>query len=124
MRPPRRSWLLLFLGPAFAVSVCSVAPAAPRLRTLAFINEGTQPVYAIRIGHRASGAWSADLLGPADVVDVGDAQRLRVELADTCWYDVRFEYRDGVAGELDDVDLCSANRVFLKATPWRSAALR
>lgn len=117
MRPPRRSWLFLLLGPAFAVPVFSAALAAPQLRTVYFINEATQPVYAIHIGHRSTGAWSADLLGPADVVDVGDAQRLRVPLAGTCWYDVQFNYRDGVAGELDDVDLCSASRIFLKATP-------
>lgn len=112
MRPPPRSWLFLILGPALAVPVCTAA--APELRPLDFINAGTQPVYAIRIGHRATGTWSGDLLGPTQVVDVGDAQRISVPLAQSCWYDVQFDYRDGVAGEVDDVDLCSASRVFLK----------
>lgn len=97
-----------------ALTVFKPAAAAPPLRALDFINVGTQPVYAIRIGHRSTGTWSDDLLGPSSVVDVGDAQRVRVRLQETCWYDVRFEYRDGPAGELHDVDLCSANRVFLK----------
>lgn len=99
-----------------ALPVFTAAGAAPMVRALDFINEAALPVYAIHIGHRASGAWSADLLGPADVVDVGDSQRVQVRLQDTCWYDIRFEYRDRPAGELDDVDLCSATRVFLKET--------
>lgn len=90
--------------------------AAPTVRALDFINAASLPVYAIRIGHHATGAWSDDLLGPTGVVDVGDSQRLQVHLQDTCWYDIRFEYRDRPAGELDDVDLCSATRVFLKET--------
>lgn len=114
MRPPPRSLLFLLLGPALALPVFTAAAAAPALRALDFINAATQPVYAIRIGHRATGEWSDDLLGPTEVVEIGDAQHLRVQLADTCWYDIRFEYGDGASGELDDVDLCSARRVFLK----------
>lgn len=98
------------------MTVFTAAGAAPVLRALDFINAGTQPIYAIRVGHHTTGAWSEDLLGPANVVDVGDAQHMRVRLTDTCWYDIRFEYGDGAAGELDDVDLCSARRVFLKGT--------
>lgn len=97
-----------------ALAVFGPARAAGLNRALEFINAGTQPVYAIRIGHHANGTWSEDLLGSTQVVDVGDAQRLRVQLQDTCWYDVRFEHRDGSAAEVDDVDLCSATRVFLR----------
>lgn len=116
MRPPPRSLLFLIVGPAFALPVFTAAAAAPAPRTLNFVNAGTQPVYAIRIGHRASGAWSEDLLGPTDVVEIGDAHDVRVPLQETCWYDIRFEYGDGASGELDDVDLCSVRRVFLKGT--------
>lgn len=94
--------------------VFTPASATPMQRSLDIINAGIQPVYAIRIGHRATGTWSADLLGPTGVVDVGAEQSVRVQLQDTCWYDVRFRYRDGRGGELDDVDLCSAVHVFLK----------
>lgn len=116
MRPPPRSLLFLLLGPALALPVFTSAAPAPALRALDFINAGTQPVYAIRVGHHATGDWSADLLGPTEVVDVGDSQHVRVPLRETCWYDVRFEYGNGASGELDDVDLCSARRVFLKGT--------
>jgi hypothetical protein len=97
-----------------ALAVCAPARSAGIQRSLYVINAGTEPVYAMRIGHRASGAWSDDLLGSTDVVDVGEAQRVSVDLQDTCWYDVRFEYGDGHAEEVDDVDLCSANKLFLK----------
>lgn len=99
-----------------AGAVFTPASAAAALRVLDFINAATQPIYAIRIGPHGTAAWSDDLLGPTTVVDVGDAQPVRVDLRDTCWYDIRFEYQDRVAGELDDVDLCSATRVFLKET--------
>lgn len=116
MRPPQRSLLFFFLGPALWLPVFTAARAAPEVRTVDFINAGTQPVYALRVGHRATGEWSDDLLGPTEVVEIGDGDHVRVRLADTCWYDIRFEYGDGAAGELDDVDLCSASRVFLKGT--------
>lgn len=114
MRPPYCVLLFLILGPAFALAVFASAPAAQSRRAVTFINAGTEPIYAIRIGHHAAAAWSEDLLGPTSIVDVGDGQTLRVDLHDTCWYDVRFEYRGTPAGELDNVDLCSATRVFLK----------
>lgn len=114
MRPPYCVLLFLILGPAFGLPVFASATAAPAQRAVTFINAGTEPIYAIRIGHRAAQTWSEDLLGPTSIVDVGDGQTLHVHLQDTCWYDVRFEYRGTPAGELDDVDLCSATRVFLK----------
>lgn len=114
MRPPYRSWLFLILGPALALAVCAPAWSAGLQRSLYFINAGTEPVYAIRIGHRSTGAWSDDLLGSTNVVDVGDAQRVSVDLQDTCWYDVRFEYGDGHSDEVDDLDLCTATKIFLK----------
>lgn len=114
MRLPRCVLLFLILGPAFALSVFASAPATPARRAVTFINAGTEPIYAIRIGHHAAPAWSEDLLGPTGIVDVGDGQTLSVHLEGTCWYDVRFEYRGTPAGELDNVDLCSATRVFLK----------
>jgi len=114
MRPPYRVLLFLILGPAFALAVFASAPAAQPRRAVTFINAGTEPIYAIRMGHHAAGTWSEDLLGPTSVVDVGEGQTLSVELRDTCWYDVRFEYRAAPARELDNVDLCSAIRVFLK----------
>lgn len=63
-----------------ALPVFTAAAAAPAVRALDFVNAGTQPVYAIRVGHHVTGAWSDDLLGPMDVVDVGDAQHVQVRL--------------------------------------------
>lgn len=97
-----------------ALAVCVPASGSSLQRSLYVINAGSEPVYAIRIGHRSSGVWSDDLLGSTNVVDVGDARRVSVDLQDTCWYDVRFEYGDGHSEELDDVDLCSATKLFLK----------
>ncbi len=114
MRAPYRCLLFLLLGPALTLPVFGFARAARAQRTLAFINAGAEPVYAIRIGHHETGAWSEDLLGSTDVVDVGDAQNVRVDLGGTCWYDVRFEHRGGAAQEIDGVDLCSVTRIFLK----------
>lgn len=114
MRPPYRYLLFLFLGPVAAAAVCASAPAATADRSLYFVNAGSETIYAIRIGHRATGVWSDDLLAMTEVVDIGDSRRVRVSLQDTCWYDVRFEYSDGHSGELDNVDLCSASRIFLK----------
>ncbi len=92
------------------------AAAAPQQRTVAFINAGTEPIFVIRIGHHATGAWSEDLLGSANVVDVGDSENLHVLLTQTCWYDVQFAYRGRAPEEIDNVDLCSATRLFLKET--------
>jgi hypothetical protein len=97
-----------------ALAICAPARSAVVQRSLYVINAGTEPVYAIRIGHRASGAWSDDLLSFTDVVDVGDAQRVNVDLQDTCWYDVRLEYGDGHSDEIDDIDLCSVSKLLLK----------
>jgi hypothetical protein len=90
------------------------AQPAENVHALEFVNAATEPVYAIRIGHRAAGTWSEDLLGPAQVVEVGEAERVSVRLVGTCWYDVRFQFSDGHAAELDDVDLCSATRLFVR----------
>jgi hypothetical protein len=114
MRRLYRRVLFFILGPALAAAVCVPCPAASAVRSLYVVNAGTQPVYAIRIGHRATGIWSDDLLSPTEIVDVGDSRRVHVTLADTCWYDIRFEYGDGYSDELDDVDLCSATPLFLK----------
>ena len=114
MRSPYRFVLFLIVGPALALGVCKAARSAPEQRSLSIVNAGTEPVYAIRIGHRATGSWSADLLGSTQVVDVGESQRVKIELRDTCWYDVRFEYGDGHTGEMDGLDLCSATRLFVK----------
>lgn len=114
MRPPYRFLLFLILGPALGLGVCDAAPGSSAARSLYFVNAGTEPVYAIRIGHRSTGTWGDDLLGSTQVVEVGEGQRVSVELQDTCWYDLRLEYGDGHTNEMDDVDLCSVTRVFLK----------
>ena len=114
MRLPNRPLFFLILGPALASSVCAVAWGATAQRILYFVNAGTEPVYAIRIGHRAAGSWSEDLLAATQVIGVGDARRVSVDLHESCRYDVRLEYGDGHTDELDDVDLCAAPRVFLK----------
>jgi hypothetical protein len=106
----------LILEPAAALAVFARAGATPLARTLHFINAGTQPVYAIRVGRRAGQAWSDDLLASNEVIDVGEEHAVRVPLGGGCRYDVRFEYRGGAAGEVDNVDLCTVNRVFLKET--------
>ena len=113
MRSPLRVLLFLLLGPGCAVPVFA---AGSLERHVEFVNATDQPVYAIRIGHRATGDWSGDLLGPTQVVDVGESRPVAVRLSESCWYDVRYEYRGGRAEELDDVDLCSATRVFLRGT--------
>lgn len=106
MRPPLCLLFFLIVGPAFVFGVFE--------RDLQLINAGTEPIYAVRIAQHGSGIWSEDLLASTAVVDVGEVQSIRVGLQGTCWYDIRLEYRDGHADEVDDVDLCSANRLFLK----------
>lgn len=96
------------------LAVFGLAHAAGERRSIEFINAATEPVYAIRVGHHAEDIWSKDLLGPMRVIEIGDTQRLPVRLQDTCWYDVRYRYGDGRAREIDNVDLCSAHRVFLR----------
>lgn len=96
MRPPSCVLLFLILGPAFALAVFAGAQAAQSKRAVTFVNAGAEPLYAIRIGHSAAGAWSEDLLGSTDVLDAGEARRLNAELQGTCWYDVRFEYRGAI----------------------------
>ena len=112
----RTAFCFLLLGPVLALAVFGPAAAAPQQRTVAFINAGTEPIFVIRIGHHATRAWSEDLLGSTNVVDVGDFRSLRVSLTQTCWYDVQFAYRGGAPREIDNVDLCSATHLFLKET--------
>lgn len=112
MRPLR---LFLSIGPAATLAVCSasVAFAGESVRVLTIVNAGTEPVYALRIGHRGEKQWSEDLLLPSDVIDVGELHSVRVRFTGTCWYDVRAEYGDGHAREIDDVDLCAVKRLTL-----------
>lgn len=105
-------WFLLSIGPAPAAPVFTPAPL---VRTLSVVNAGSEPVYALRVGHHANGEWSPDLLSPTQIIDVGDARAIRVPLEQTCWYDIRAEYRDGHEEELHDLDLCTRGRqLFLK----------
>lgn len=105
--------VFLLVGPVLRLGVFTPA-ADPMLRTLQVVNAGAEPVYSVRVGHHATGEWSADLLDATQVIDVGDGRPLRISLEQTCWYDIRAEYRDGHVEEVDGLDLCTAGRLFLK----------
>jgi hypothetical protein len=111
MRP-----LLLFLliGPIAALGVFTRgAVGGESVRTVLFINAGSEPIYVIRAGHRDASQWSDDLLGATEIIDVGTGERVRVPLSVTCFYDVRAEYRDGHSQERDGLDLCASRRIVL-----------
>src|SRR5690348_16681390 len=60
--------VFLLLGPVLRLGVFT--PAASLLRTVQVINAGTEPVYSVRVGHRVTGQWSADLLDATHIIDV------------------------------------------------------
>ena len=93
--------------------------AALTLRDIVFINQAPEAVFNVRIGHTQDNAWSDDLLGFADVIDVSRGVVVHVPVDPTiCTYDVKATLRSGAAVLIPNVNLCTIDHLALKlSTP-------
>jgi hypothetical protein len=97
---------------AFAAAVLFGVSARAAERTVLLLNTADQPIFEVHVGHAGQNAWSSDLLGFDDVIDVSRGREVRIPFNSAgCSYDVSATYRDGLVVVLHDVDLCRATRL-------------
>ncbi len=95
-----------------AMAAACVAQAWASTRTVLILNAGDEPILSLRIGHAAQHAWSADLLGFNQAIEVSSGVEVPIVFDPvTCAYDVQATYENGSVAVKRDVDLCSVRHM-------------
>jgi len=90
--------------------VCAFSPAVAGPERILIVNEGEEAIYSLAMAPSGA-AYSADLLGPVDVVGIGEARWIRVPGRRGCSYDVRATYGDGHTADRLRVNVCVVERI-------------
>lgn len=97
---------------ALVFAAVLAAPGDATGRRLLVLNAGNEPIFHLRAGHAALGAWGPDALGFAQIVEVSRGREVSFDVdPGTCRYDVEAVYGDGETVVLANVDLCRADRL-------------
>ncbi len=102
------------MKPALALAlVLATTAGAPAATTrVLLLDAGDQAILAVHVRPAAGGPWSADLLGFARVIDVGQGRTLAIPVQPhACFYDVRATYQDGAKQTRKNLDLCRVHHV-------------
>lgn len=105
-----RQCLRVLLPGLFAIVFASSSAWASGAGIL-ILNEGEEPIYSLALA-QAGGDFGSDLLGPADVVEIGEGRWVRIPAGrGSCYYDMRASYRDGHTADRKRVNLCVTERI-------------
>ncbi len=97
---------------AIGMSAACMAQAWATTRTVLILDAGDEPMLSLRIGHAAQHAWSPDLLGFNQAIEVSSGVEVPIVFDPvTCAYDVQATYEDGSITVKRNVDLCSVRHM-------------
>jgi hypothetical protein len=100
---------------AMLAALASAGSRAADLQThtILVVNEGNEAIFGLRLGHQADPpVWSADMLPFDRVIEVSEGRDITVSVdpAD-CTADLQATYKDEHVVVVQNVDLCTADRV-------------
>jgi len=99
---------------ALAFATAGSRAAGLQTRAILVVNGGNEAIFSLRLGHASTDppVWSADLLPFDGVIDVSEGRDVTVPVDPAaCTADLQATYKDGHAIVVQDVDLCTADRV-------------
>jgi hypothetical protein len=116
--PPGRHFIkpaisaAVFVLLAISTALAPARGAGATGRRLLVINAGNEAIFSVRIGHAATGQWSADLLNFSAVIDVSRGVEVSLAAAPAdCTLDVEAAYGDGDTQVVPAVNLCTAAQI-------------